>query len=82
MARSHLIKHFYLGVSIESDLKWNIHIDNIVKETKVLNFITINLKHCPIRIRKIIFSKLCLATVGILFNSLAYLLGKPQLLKC
>jgi hypothetical protein len=42
----------YLGVTIASDLKWNIHIDNITaKATKVLNFIKRNLKHCPNKIK-------------------------------
>ena len=38
----------YLGVTISSDLKWNIHIDTITsKANRVLNFIRRNLKRCP-----------------------------------
>ncbi len=42
----------YLGLTISSDLKWNLHIDIITaRATKVLNFIKRNLKNCPKKIK-------------------------------
>ena len=43
----------YLGVTINSDLRWNAHIDKIVKKANnVLNFIKRNLKKCPRHIKE------------------------------
>lgn len=38
----------YLGLTFSEDLKWNVHINNVIKKSNsTLGFLRRNLKHCP-----------------------------------
>ena len=42
----------YLGIEFQSNLKWDIHINNIVsKANKILGFLRRNLSHCPAHVK-------------------------------
>ena len=42
----------YLGIEFQKDLKWDLHINNIVcKANKILGFLRRNLSHCPTNVK-------------------------------
>ena len=43
----------YLGVTITSDLRWNIHVSNVcIKANRTLGFLRRNLYSCPHEVKK------------------------------
>ena len=49
----------YLGVSISSDLRWNIHINDVcARATRTLNFIRRNIYRCPADSKSLAFTSL------------------------
>ena len=49
----------YLGVTISSDLRWNIHVNNVcARATRTLNFIRRNIYRCPADSKSLAFTSL------------------------
>lgn len=54
----------YLGVTIQTDLSWNIHIDNVsAKANRTLGFIRRNLKICSTKTKELAYKALVRPTV-------------------